>query len=54
MDCSDDVTYRLQTYRNPKGSLEKMATEVPRRSTCEPTTIKGLIVDELIKSYYLD
>jgi len=54
MDCSDDVTYRLQTYRNPKGSLEKMATEVPRRSTGEPTTIKGLIVDELIKSYYLD
>ena len=31
-----------------------MAAQTPRKSTGEPTTIKGLIVDELIKSYYLD
>ena len=54
IDLSHDITERLQTYGNPKKSLQRMAAQTPRRSTGEPTTIKGLIVDELLKSFYLE
>jgi len=54
IDLSHDITERLQTYGNPETSLKRMASQTPRKSTGEPTTIKGLIVDELIKSYYLE
>ena len=54
IDLSHDITERLQTYGNPEKSLQRMAAETPRRSTGEATTIKGLIVDELLKSFYLE
>jgi len=31
-----------------------MATAAPRRGDGSASTIQGLIVDELLKSYYLD
>ena len=54
IDLSHDITERLQTYGNPEKSLQRMAAQTPRRSTGEPTTIKGLIADELLKSFYLE
>ena len=54
IDLSDDITERLQIRKDLDKTLERMAKAAPRRSTGEPTTIQGLVVDELIKSYYLE
>ena len=54
IDLSDDITERLQIRKDLDRTLERMAKAAPRRSTGEPTTIQGLVVDELIKSYYLE
>ena len=54
IDLSDDITERLQIRKDLDRTLERMAKAAPRRSTGEPTTIQGLVIDELIKSYYLE
>jgi len=54
IDLSDDITERLQLRKDLDRSLDRMAKAAPRRSTGEPTTIQGLVIDELIKSYYLE
>ena len=54
IDLSDNITDRLQTRKNPKKALQVMASSAPRRADGTPATIQGLIVDELIKSYYLE
>ena len=54
IDLSDDITERLQLRKDLNRSLDRMAKAAPRRSTGEPTTIQGLVIDELIKSYYLE
>lgn len=54
IDLSDDITERLQIRKNLDKSLERMATAAPRRGDGTPSTIQGLVVDELIKSYYLE
>ena len=54
IDLSDDITERLQIRKNLDKSLERMATAAPRRGDGTASTIQGLVVDELIKSYYLE
>ena len=54
IDLSDDITERLQIRKDLDRTLERMAKAAPRRSTGEPTTIQRLVIDELIKSYYLE
>ena len=54
IDLSDDITERLQIRKNLDRSLERMASAAPRRGDGTASTIQGLIVDELLKSYYLD
>ena len=54
IDLSDDITERLQIRKDLDRTLQRMAKAAPRRSTGEPTTIQGLVIDELIKSYYLE
>ena len=54
IDLSLNITERLQTRKNPKKALEVMASAAPRRADGTASTIQGLIVDELIKSYYLE
>jgi len=54
IDLSNDITERLQIRKNLDKSLERMATAAPRRGDGSASTIQGLIVDELLKSYYLD
>ena len=54
IDLSNDITERLQIRKNLDKSLERMATAAPRRVDGSASTIQGLIVDELLKSYYLD
>ena len=54
IDLSLNITERLQTRKNPQRALEVMASAAPRRSAGTASTIQGIIVDELIKSYYLE
>ena len=54
IDLSDDITERLQIRKNLDKSLERMAAAAPRRGDGTASTIQGLVVDELIKSYYLE
>ena len=54
IDLSDDITERLQIRKDLDRTLQRMAKAAPRRSTGEPPTIQGLVIDELIKSYYLE
>ena len=53
-ELSMNITERLQTRKNPTRALKVMAAAAPRRSDGYPCTIQGLVVDELIKSYYLE
>tara|TARA_R110000744_G_scaffold244064_2_gene360971 strand:- start:670 stop:999 length:330 start_codon:yes stop_codon:yes gene_type:complete len=54
IDLSDNITERLQIRKDPMDSLSRMAKAAPRRTSGEAATIQGLIIDELIKSYYLE
>jgi hypothetical protein len=46
------MTKELQLFKDPVEALESIASQVPRRTTGEPTTIDGLIADELLKDMY--
>ncbi len=46
------MTKELQLYKNPTEALESIASQVPRRTTGEATTIDGLIADELLKDIH--
>ena len=54
IDLSDDITERLQLRKNLDKSLQRMAAAAPHRGDGTASTIQGLVIDELIKSYYLE
>ncbi len=46
------MTKELQLFKDPVEALQSISEQVPRRTTGEPTTIDGLIADELLKDLY--
>ena len=46
------MTEKIQVYESPYEALKEIASQVPRRTNGEPTTIDGLIADQLIEDPY--
>tara|TARA_R110001606_G_scaffold268307_1_gene417008 strand:+ start:69 stop:419 length:351 start_codon:yes stop_codon:yes gene_type:complete len=53
-ELSDDLTFRLQCYKEPGDALARMKSSVLRRGDGTPTTIRGAIIDRLFEDPYLE
>tara|TARA_R110002012_G_scaffold127126_1_gene279304 strand:- start:1645 stop:1995 length:351 start_codon:yes stop_codon:yes gene_type:complete len=53
-ELSDDLTFRLQCYKDPGDALARMKSSVLRKGDGTPTTFRGAIIDRLFEDPYLE
>ena len=53
-EVSEDLTFRLQCYKEPGDALARMQSSVRRKQDGTPTTIRGAVIDRLFRDPYLE